>query len=82
MTGITTGMMIVRRNFYYKDNDGILEMMKESCDFVQICMDRKRYKEGFEVGRQLLAMEILCKDESGDIELSMEDMVYRTAFAL
>lgn len=62
---------------YYKDNDGILEMMKESCDFVQICMDRKRYKEGFEVGRQLLAMEILCKDESGDIELSMEDMVYR-----
>ncbi len=62
--------------FYYEDNSGISDMLEEACDFVHICMDIGRYKEGFEVGNQMLAMEILCDNEYGDEELSLGDMVY------
>ena len=62
--------------FYYEDNSGISDMLKEACDFVHICMDIGRYKEGFEVGNQMFAMEILCDDEFGDERLSLGDMVY------
>ena len=62
--------------FYYEDNSGISDMLEEACDFVHICMDMERYKEGFEVGNQMLAMEILCDNEYGDEELSLEDMAY------
>lgn len=61
--------------FYYQDNSGISDMLQEACEFVHICMDRERYQEGFEVGDQLLAMEILCDNEYGDEELSLEEMV-------
>ncbi len=61
--------------FYYEDNSGISDMLAEACDFVHICMDRERYKEGFEVGNQMLAMEILCDNEYGDEELSLGDLV-------
>ncbi len=62
--------------FYYEDNNGISDMLAEACDFVHICMDRERYKEGFEVGNQMLEMEILCDNEYGDEEFSVGDMVY------
>lgn len=62
--------------FYYEDNAGISDMLEEACDFVHICMDVERYKEGFEVGNQMLAMEILCDNEYGDEEISLGDMVY------
>ena len=62
--------------FYYEDNSGISDMLEEACDFVHICMDMERYKEGFEVGNQMLAMEILCDNEYGDEEFSLGDMVY------
>lgn len=61
--------------FYYDDNDGISDMLEEACDFVHICMDTGRYKEGFEVGNQMLAMEILCENEYGDENFSLGDMV-------
>ena len=60
--------------FYYEDNSGISDMLDEACDFVHICMDRERYREGFEVGSQMLAMEILCDSEYGDEEFSLRDM--------
>lgn len=63
--------------FYYEDNSGISDMLEEACDFVHICMDRKRYREGFEVGNQMFAMEILCDNEYGSEEFSLGDMVYR-----
>ena len=63
--------------FYYEDNSGISDMLEEACDFVHICMDRERYREGFEVGNQMLAMEILCDNEYGGEEFSLGDMVYR-----
>ena len=62
--------------FYYEDNNGISDMLAEACDFVHICMDRERYKEGFEVGNQMLEMEILCDNEYGDEEFSLGDMVH------
>ena len=62
--------------FYYEDNNGISDMLEEACDFVHICMDREKYKEGFAVGKQLLEMEILCDNEYGDEELSLGDMVH------
>ena len=62
--------------FYYEDNSGISEMLGEACDFVHACMDMERYKEGFEVGNQMLAMEILCDSEYGDGEFSIGDMVH------
>ena len=62
--------------FYYEDNNGISDMLAEACDFVHICMDRERYKEGFEVGNQMLEMEILCDNEYGDEEVSLGDMVH------
>lgn len=62
--------------FYYEDNSGISDMLEEACGFVHICMDRGRYKEGFEVGSQMLTMEILCDNEYDDEELSLGDLVY------
>ncbi len=62
--------------FYYEDNDGVSDMLGKACGFVHTCMDRERYQEGFEIGKQLLSMEILCVDEYGDEEFSLEDMVY------
>lgn len=62
--------------FYYEDNSGISDMLEEACDFVHVCMDREKYKEGFEVGYQMLTMEILCDNEYGDEEFSLGDMVY------
>lgn len=61
--------------FYYEDNSGISDMLEEACDFVHICMDTERYKEGFAVGKQMLEMEILCDSEYGDEEFSLRDMV-------
>lgn len=63
--------------FNYEDNSGISDMLEEACGFVHICMDMERYKEGFEVGEQMLAMEILCENEYGDEEFSFGDMVYQ-----
>lgn len=62
--------------YYYEDNSGISDMLEEACSFVHICMDMERYKEGFEVGNQMLSMEILCDNEYGGEEFSLEDMVY------
>ena len=62
--------------FYYEDNSGISDMLEEACDFVHVCMDMERYREGFAVGNQMLAMEILCDNEYGDEEFSLGDMVY------
>ncbi len=61
--------------FYYEDNSGIWDMLEEACDFLHVCMGQMRYKEGLEVGRQLLSMEILCDNEYGDEEFSLADMV-------
>ncbi len=66
----------IGEEFYYEDNDGISDMLEEACDFVHICMERKRYKEGFEVGNQMLEMEILCDNEYGGEEISLGDMVH------
>ena len=60
--------------FYYEDDSGISDMLKEACDFVHICMDRERYQEGFAVGEQMLAMKILCDIEYGGEEFSLKDM--------
>ena len=62
--------------FYYEDNSGISDMLEEACDFVHVCMDMEKYKEGFVVGKQMLEMEILCDNEYGDEEFSLRDMVY------
>lgn len=62
--------------FYYEDNSGISNMLEEACDFVHICLDMERYKEGFAVGKQMMEMEILCDNEYGDEELSLGDMVH------
>lgn len=62
--------------FYYEDNGGISDLLEEACGFVHICMDMERYKEGFEVGDQMLAMEILCDNEYGDEEFSLGDLAY------
>ncbi len=62
--------------FDYEDDNGISDMLTEACDFVHTSMDVENYKEGFEIGRQLFAMEILCESEYGDEELSIEDMVH------
>lgn len=60
--------------FYYEDDSGISDMLKEACDFVHICMDRERYQEGFAVGELMLAMKILCDIEYGGEEFSLKDM--------
>ncbi len=62
--------------FYYEDKSGISDMLEEACDFVHICMDTERYKEGFAVGKQMFEMEIFCDNEYGDEELSLGDMVH------
>ena len=60
--------------FYYEDNSGISDMLEEACDFVHTCMDTERYEKGFEVGNQILTMEIQCDNEYGDEEFSIGDM--------
>lgn len=62
--------------FYYEDNSGLSDMLEEACDFVHICMDTERYKEGFAVGKQMLEMEILCDSEYDVGEFSLSDMAY------
>jgi len=62
--------------FYYEDNSGISDMLAEACDFVHTCMDMEKYKEGFEIGKQIFSMEILCDNEYGDEEFTIGDMVY------
>ncbi len=62
--------------FYYEDDSGISDMLAEACDFVHACMDAERYKEGFEIGRQMFLIEILCINEYGDEEFSLGDMVH------
>lgn len=61
--------------FYFQDNSGISDMLEDACDFVHICMDMERYKEGFKVGNQMFAMEILCEDEYSQEEFLFGDMV-------
>ena len=51
-------------------------MLAEACNFVHICMDIEKYKEGFEIGNQMFSMEILCTNEYDGEELSLGDMVY------
>lgn len=62
--------------FYYVDKSGISDMLEEACYFVHTCMDRERYKEGYEIGIQLFLLEIFCESEYGDENLSLRDMVY------
>ncbi|MCI9296987.1 MAG: hypothetical protein HFI10_06035 [Lachnospiraceae bacterium] len=62
--------------FYYEDNSGISDMLEEACDFVHMCVDIERYREGFAVGKQMLEMEILCDNEYGDEEFSLWDLVH------
>lgn len=62
--------------FYYQDDSGISDMLAGACNFVHICMDMERYKEGFEIGNRMFSMKILCLSEYGDEELSLGDMVY------
>ena len=62
--------------FYYEDNNGISDMLEEACDFVHMCVDIERYREGFAVGKQMLEMEILCDNEYGDEEFSLWDLVH------
>lgn len=61
--------------FYYEDSSGVSDMLEEACDFVHICVDSERYKEGFAVGEQMLETKILCDSEYCDEELSLGDMV-------
>ncbi|MDE7271782.1 MAG: hypothetical protein K2N95_01805 [Lachnospiraceae bacterium] len=63
--------------YYYEDDCGISDMLEEACDFVHICMDMERYKEGFAVGNQMLTMEILCDNDYGGEEFSLGDMADR-----
>lgn len=60
--------------FYYQDENGISDMLLRACDFVHVCLDREEYKKGFEIGRQLFSMEILCISDYEDEELTIEDM--------
>lgn len=62
--------------FYYEDNSGISGMLEEACDFVHTCMDMEKYKEGFEIGNQMFAMEILCVNEYDGQDFSLGDMAY------
>lgn len=62
--------------FYYEDDSGISDMLAQACRFVHLCMDTQKYKEGFEIGDQMLLMEILCTNEYCDEEFSLGDMVY------
>lgn len=62
--------------FYYEDEDGVSDMLAGACNFVHNCMDMGKYKEGFEIGKQLFYMKILCVSEYGDDETSISDIVY------
>lgn len=65
----------IGEEFYYTDEDGISDILEEACDFVHTCMDEERYEEGFQIGRQLFSMDILCENEYGGEEFSIKDMV-------
>ncbi len=62
--------------FYYEDDGGISDMLAEACEYVHTCMDMEKYKEGFEIGKQIFSLEILCISEYGDEEFKIRDMVY------
>lgn len=63
--------------FYYVDKSGILVMLEEACYFVHTCMDRERYKEGYEIGNQLFLLEMLCESEYDSWDFSLGDMAYQ-----
>lgn len=52
-------------------------MLEDACDFVHTCMDRERYKEGFDIGNQMFLLEIFCVNEYGDEEFSLGEMVHQ-----
>jgi len=60
--------------FDYEDHSGISDMLVEACKFVHTCMDMEKYKEGFQIGKQLFTMQILCVNEYGNEDLSLRDM--------
>lgn len=60
--------------FFYVDKDGVSGKLEQACRFVHTCMDRERYREGFEIGRQLLSMEVYCESEYENEELSIGEM--------
>lgn len=62
--------------FYYEDNDGISDILEDAFGFIHTCMDIENYQEGFEIGKQVLSIEIMCDNEYGEEEFSLEDMVY------
>ncbi len=63
--------------FCYEDNEGITDMLEEACTFIHTCMDRESYREGDEIGSQMLSMEILCVNEYEDEELSIAELADR-----
>lgn len=62
--------------YYYKDNNGITDMLAEACDFVHTCMDMGKYIEGLKIGNQLFTMEILCTSEYEEFEFYLKDLVH------
>ena len=61
--------------FCYTDDSGISDMLEQACDLIHSCMDMGKYKEGYEIGRQLFSMKIFCYSEYYDSEeLTFEDM--------
>lgn len=61
--------------YYYQDDSGISDMLADACEFVHTCMDMERYQEGYEIGSQLFYMEILCTNDYGGDDFSLEDLV-------
>lgn len=62
--------------FYYEDDNGISHMLVQACEFIHTCMDLEKYQEGFEIGRQIFYMEILCINDYGDEEFKIRDLVH------
>jgi hypothetical protein len=62
--------------FYYEDPEDIALTLAEACDFVHSSMDQEQYKEGFEIGRQLFSMEILCESDYGNDDFRIGDMIH------
>lgn len=62
--------------FIYKDDDDISGILKKACIFVHRCMDEERYAEGFEIGRILFSLHIICFNEDyGDEDFSIYNMI-------
>ena len=64
-----------REEYYYQDDSGISDMLADACEFVHTCMDMERYQEGYEIGSQLFYMEILCTNDYGGDDFSLEVLV-------